>query len=78
MQIIYDINYRFLQQVVLYGRDLARLQRMSLIEEGEQKQVRMAHLAMVRSHSVNGVAALHTELVKTSLVPDFYQLAGAL
>jgi starch phosphorylase len=75
MQIIYDINYRFLQQVTrVWPGDLARLQRMSLIEEGEQKQVRMAHLAMVGSHSVNGVAALHTELVKTSLVPDFYQL----
>ena len=75
MQIIYDINYRFLQQVTaVWPGDLARLQRMSLIEEGEQKQVRMAHLAMVGSHSINGVAALHTELVKTSLVPDFYQL----
>jgi glycogen phosphorylase len=75
MQIIYELNYRFLQQVTtVWPGDLARLQRMSLIEEGEQKQVRMAHLAMVGSHSVNGVAALHTELVKTSLVPDFYQL----
>ena len=75
MQIIYDINHQFLQQVTaVWPGDLARLQRMSLIEEGEQKQVRMAHLAMVGSHSINGVAALHTELVKTSLVPDFYQL----
>jgi glycogen phosphorylase len=75
MQIIYDINHQFLQHVTtVWPGDLARLQRMSLIEEGEQKQVRMAHLAMVGSHSVNGVAALHTELVKTSLVPDFYQL----
>jgi starch phosphorylase len=75
MQIIYDINHRFLQQVSsVWPGDLARLQRMSLIEEGEQKQVRMAHLAIVGSHSVNGVAALHTDLVKTSLVPDFYHL----
>jgi glycogen phosphorylase len=75
MQIIYDINHQFLQQITtVWPGDLARLQRMSLIEEGEQKQVRMAHLAMVGSHSVNGVAALHTQLVKTSLVPDFYQL----
>jgi glycogen phosphorylase len=75
MQIIYDINHQFLQHITaVWPGDLARLQRMSLIEEGEQKQVRMAHLAMVGSHSVNGVAALHTELVKTSLVPDFYQL----
>jgi glycogen phosphorylase len=75
MQIIYDINHQFLQQVsAVWPGDLPRLQRMSLIEEGEQKQVRMAHLAIVGSHSVNGVAALHTELVKTTLVPDFYQL----
>ena len=48
------------------------MRRMSLIEEGPQKQVRMAHLAIVGSHSVNGVAALHSELLKTSLMPDFY------
>ena len=75
MEIIYDINHQFLQHITaVWPGDPARLQRMSLIEEGEQKQVRMAHLAMVGSHSINGVAALHTELVKTSLVPDFYQL----
>src|SRR5918997_1739315 len=75
MQIIYDINHQFLQHVsTVWPGDLARLQRMSLIEEGEQKQVRMAHLAIVGSHSVNGVAALHTKLVQTALVPDFYQL----
>jgi starch phosphorylase len=75
MQIIYEINHQFLQRVAsVWPGDLVRLQRMSLIEEGEQKQVRMAHLAMVGSHSINGVAALHTELVKTSLVPDFYRL----
>ena len=48
--------------------------RMSLIEEGSPKQVRMANLAIVGSHSVNGVAAVHSELVKTELVPDFYAL----
>jgi starch phosphorylase len=75
MQIIYDINQQVLQQIAtVWPGDLARLQRMSLIEEGEPKQVRMAHLAIVGSHSVNGVAALHTELVKTTLVPDFYEL----
>jgi glycogen phosphorylase len=75
MQIIYDINYDFLQRVTAASPgDLDRMRRMSLIEEGEQKQVRMAHLAIVGSHAVNGVAALHTELVKTFLVPDFYQL----
>ena len=47
---------------------------MSLIEESTPKQVRMANLAIVGSHSVNGVSAIHTQLVKTSLVPDFYRL----
>jgi starch phosphorylase len=75
LQIIYDINHRLLEQVkAVWPGDTERLRRMSLIEEGEQKHVRMAHLAVVGSHSVNGVAALHTELVKTRLVPDFYQL----
>ncbi|MDZ7378662.1 MAG: glycogen/starch/alpha-glucan phosphorylase, partial [candidate division KSB1 bacterium] len=70
-----EINDRFLQRVVTtWPGDLDRLRRMSLIEEGPQKQVRMAHLAVVGSHAVNGVAALHTELLKTSLLPDFYQL----
>ena len=75
LQIIYEINRRFLEQVAWHcPGDIERLQRMSLIEESSPKQVRMANLAMVGSHSVNGVSALHTELVKTSLVPDFYQL----
>ena len=51
-----------------------RLKRVSIVQEGYEAQVRMAHLAIVGSHSVNGVSKLHTELVKTRLVPDFYQL----
>jgi glycogen phosphorylase len=75
LQIIYEINRRFLDTVKgRWPRDSARLARMSLIEEGGEQQVRMAHLAIVGSHSVNGVAALHTELVKTTLVPDFHEL----
>ncbi|HZO90970.1 MAG TPA: glycogen/starch/alpha-glucan phosphorylase [Chthonomonadaceae bacterium] len=75
LQIIYEINRRFLDQVAsVWPGDIGRLQRLSLIEEGAHKQVRMAHLAIVGSHSVNGVSALHTELIKTALVPDFYQL----
>ena len=57
-----------------YPGDQGRLRRMSLIEEDKRKQVRMAHLAIVGSHSVNGVSALHTELIQSSLVPDFAQL----
>src|SRR4029434_4007290 len=57
--IIYDINTRFLKQVVTtWPGDLDRMRRMSLIEEGSQKLVRMAHLAVVRSHSGNGFADL--------------------
>jgi starch phosphorylase len=75
LQLIYEINHRFLERVAaVWPNDVERLRRMSLIEEGEHKQVRMAHLAIVGSHAVNGVAELHTELVKTTLVPDFYQL----
>jgi starch phosphorylase len=75
LQIIYEINHRFLAQVmVTYPGDTARLRRMSLIEESTPKQVRMTHLALVGSHATNGVSALHTGLIQTSLVPDFYQL----
>src|SRR5581483_11912874 len=54
--------------------DPERQTRLSLIEESAPQQVRMTHLAIVGSHSVNGVSAIHTELVKTALVPDFHQL----
>ena len=75
LQIIYEINDRLLAAVALrWPDDNARLSRMSLIEEGAQKQVRMAHLAIAGSHSVNGVAAVHSRLVTTELVPDFYEL----
>ncbi|MCG3155139.1 MAG: Maltodextrin phosphorylase [bacterium] len=75
LQIILEINQRFLQQVArVWPHDAERARRMSIIEEGEPKQVRMAHLAMIGSHSINGVAELHTELVKKTLVPDFYEL----
>ena len=75
MQIIYEINKRFLDQVTArFPGDVARLGRMSLIEEGGEKQVRMAHLAIVGSHSVNGVAQLHTDILKKELFRDFYEL----
>jgi starch phosphorylase len=75
LQIIYEINRRFLEQVAMaWPEDAERRQRMSIITEGAQKHVRMGHLAIVGSHSINGVSALHSELVKTSLVPDFFQL----
>ena len=75
MEIIYEINRRFLQVVRLhYPGDDRMLERMSIIDEHGNKAVRMAHLATVGSHHVNGVAALHSELVKTQLMPEFYDL----
>jgi len=74
LQIIYEINSRFLADVsARWPGDTRRLERMSLIEEGPQRMVRMANLSIVGSHAVNGVAALHSELVKTHLVPDFHE-----
>ncbi len=74
-QIIFEINRRFLDEVsARFPSDPDRMRRMSIIEECEPRQVRMAYLSIVGSHSVNGVAALHSELVKTALVPDFHQM----
>jgi starch phosphorylase len=75
MQIIFGINHQFLRSLASYTWvDGEKLRKMSIIEEGHEKHVRMAHLAIVGGHAVNGVAALHSELVKTQLVPEFYQL----
>jgi len=75
LEIVYEINRRFLGEVALrHPGDDARLERMSIIQERPLKEVRMAHLAIVGSHSVNGVAEMHSELVKSQLVPDFYEL----
>lgn len=75
LQIIFEINHRFLEDVRgrFPGRtDLVRT--LSIIGEGDQKQVRMAHLAIIGSHTVNGVAALHSEIIKTKLFRDFNML----
>ncbi len=75
MEIIYEINSRFLRQVSFkYPGDIEKLRNMSLIEEGGEPQVRMAYLAIVGSHSVNGVSALHTQLLSNGLVKDFYDM----
>ncbi|KAG2006281.1 glycogen phosphorylase [Coprinopsis cinerea AmutBmut pab1-1] len=77
LQIIYDINLFFLQAVERkYPGDRDRLARMSLIEEGQPKQVRMAHLACIGSRKVNGVAELHSDLVKTTILKDFVEFEG--
>jgi starch phosphorylase len=71
-QIIMEINSRFLRAVALrYPLDPDRLGRMSIVEEGEKKHVRMAHLAIVGSASVNGVAKLHTQLLRERVFRDF-------
>jgi starch phosphorylase len=75
LEIIYEINARFLAEVSLrWPGDTERLRRMSIIEEGDTPMVRMAYLAIVGSFSVNGVAELHSRLLKEGLFQDFYQL----
>ncbi len=72
LEIIYEINHRFLGQVALrFPGDVQKLQTMSIIEESPVKKVRMANLAIIGSHSVNGVAELHTKLLKSNIFPDF-------
>jgi starch phosphorylase len=74
LEIIYEINGRFLSEVAFHWPgDTDRMRRMSIIEEGPEPMVRMAYLAIVGSFSVNGVAALHTELLKQGLFRDFHE-----
>jgi len=75
LEIVFEVNRRFLERVRAAGSaDEASIGRMSIIEEGQVKQVRMANLAVVGSRSVNGVAALHTELLKRDLFKEFHAL----
>jgi starch phosphorylase len=75
LELIFEINRRFLDEVRLrYFGDNDRIIRLSLIDETGDRYVRMAHLACVGSHAINGVAALHTELLKENLLKDFYEL----
>ncbi len=75
LEIIYEINHRFLIMVAQqYPGDLGLQNRLSLIQEGTVKMVRMAHLAIVGSHRVNGVAELHSRILKEQLFPDFDRL----
>jgi len=75
MQIIYEINHRFLEgikAIIENNEDIMR--SLSIIEEGINKRVKMANLAIIGSHSLNGVAALHTEILKKNVFSNFYQL----
>jgi len=75
LEIIYEINARFLAEVLQrFPNDEARVARMSLIDESGEKYVRMAHLASVGSHKINGVAEIHTQLLKNELLHDFAEL----
>jgi len=76
MQIIYDINWRFLQELKLkFGDDWKKIGSMSIIEDAVGgKVIRMAYLALVASQYVNGVAAIHSELIKTTIFKNFYEM----
>jgi len=74
LQIIREINARFLAGARRRGADDARCRRLSLIEEDGEPRVRMAHLAILGSHSVNGVARLHTDILRSEIFPDFHAL----
>jgi starch phosphorylase len=75
LEIIYEINARFLDEVrMAFFGDEERIKRLSLIDEGGERYVRMAHLASVGSHAINGVAALHSELLKSDVLRDFADL----
>ena len=74
LDIIFEINQRFMQTLDSQGVDGDRKRRMSIIDDDGEKRVRMAHLATVGSHKVNGVAALHTDLLKAHVLNDFHRL----
>ena len=77
LQIIYDINLQFLQSVERrFPKDRDMLSRVSIVEESQPKMIRMAYLAIIGSHKVNGVAELHSDLIKTTIFKDFVAIYG--
>lgn len=75
LEIIYHINYLWLKEVEKrYPGDMDRMRRMSMVEEDGEKKINMARLSIVGSHAVNGVAAIHTEILKRDLFRDFYEM----
>ncbi|MGQ9871495.1 glycogen/starch/alpha-glucan phosphorylase [Leptodesmis sp.] len=75
LEIIYEINQRFLDEVrIKFPDDGDRLRRMSIIDESGERYVRMAHLACVGSHAINGVAELHSQLLQQTTLHDFYEM----
>jgi len=75
LEIVYEINRRHLERVAAkFPGDNDRLRRMSLIEEGGQKRINMAHLCIVGAHAVNGVAQIHSDILKATIFKDFYEM----
>jgi starch phosphorylase len=75
LELVYEINQRFLDEVrIKFPDDIDRLRRMSIIDESGERYVRMAHLACAGSHAINGVAELHSELLKKTTLHDFYEM----
>ncbi len=75
LEIIYELNQRFMDRVRMkYPNNNEKLARLSLIDESGEKYVRMAHLSCIGAHAINGVAALHSELLKKDVLRDFYEL----
>ena len=75
LEIIFEINRRLLDEVrTRFPGDEGRVQRVSLIEEGAERKIRMANLAIVGSHSTNGVAAIHSQLLRTVTVKDLAEM----
>src|SRR6056297_3438786 len=75
LHIIYEINHRFLQKAItVFPQNMEKIRRVSLVEETTPKQIRMAYLSIVGSHSTNGVAELHTKLLKKRLVPELAEI----
>ncbi|XP_007886385.1 glycogen phosphorylase, liver form isoform X3 [Callorhinchus milii] len=78
LQIVYEINHKFLEKVkALYPNDNDRLGRMSLVEEEGMKRINMAHLCIVGSHAVNGVARIHSQIIKKKIFKDFSEIEPA-
>jgi starch phosphorylase len=75
LQLIQEINSRFIKEISKrFPADIERIKRVSIFEESIEQQIRMAHLAIIGSFSINGVSELHTELLKKTVVPDFYDI----
>ncbi|QPG75074.1 Non-essential glycogen phosphorylase [Brettanomyces nanus] len=78
LEIIYSINMQFLQMVAKrFPQDRELIRNVSIVEESDPKNIRMANLAIIGSHKVNGVAELHSELIKTTIFKDFVKVYGA-